>query len=203
MESLQKAREKLHTRQRSSVILLFSIMSRSRLTPILVYNIDLPFTSYSPAAHGHFKTNYISDKGDACMKFFELPVFVGLHAVVRGDEQKYGKTTFSVEPDESQFIRRVEKDIMDQYDRITDLAEPNMNVMNLPFKSVTYENLLKTRVNKTVGQDVNGMMVPAENHIDVLKNKTRLVATLEIHGVYHSPNGKGVISRLHSYVVQP
>jgi hypothetical protein len=178
-------------------------MSRTlpRLSPILPYGLDLPFTAFTAASHGNYKFNYLSERGGAAMKFFEQPIYIHTHGTVRIPKDQYGKVTFSIKEDESAFVRLVEKDIMDNLDRIISMAEPSLNIQLLPFKSATYENLVKLRINKTVGQDKDGALVPNENHEDVLSKGVKVLMTLEIHGLYHSAVSKGVIARVHCYRV--
>lgn len=176
-------------------------MSRTRLAPILPYGLDIPFTAFSSASHGHYKINYLSERGGAAMKFFEQPVYVHTHATVRIPKDQYGKITFSVKEEEASFLRSVEKNIIENLDRIVDMAEPALNVPLLPLKSMLYENLVKLRVNKTVGQDADGKIVDNEQHDTVLAKGVKVLMTLEIHGLYHGATGKGVIARVHCYRV--
>lgn len=176
-------------------------MSRaaSRLAPILPYGLDIPFTSFSAAAHRNYKFNYISDRGSAHMKFFEQPIYTHVHGTVRMPQDTYGKVSFSVLPDEANFLRLVEKDVVENLDRIVDMAEPNLHVSALPMKSITYENLVKLKIAKTVGQDLNGKIVEEEKHAELLVKSTKVLLTVEIHGIYHSDVSKGVIARVHCY----
>lgn len=178
-------------------------MSRtvSRLAPILPYGLDIPFTAFAAASHGNYKFNYISERGGAAMKFFEQPIYIHAHATVRIPKDQYGKVTFSIREDEATFVRSVEKNIMDNLDRIVAMAEPALNVQLLPFKSATYENLIKLRAVNAVGQDKDGALVANEKHDEVLSKGVKVLMTLEIHGLYHSAVGKGVISRVHCYRV--
>lgn len=178
-------------------------MSRTvaRLSPILPYGLDLPLTAFSASNHGNYKFNYISDRGGASMKFFEQPIYIHTHGTVRFPKDQWGKTTFSILEDESAFVRSVEADIMSSLDRIVGMAEPALGVELLPFKSITYENLVKLRINKTVGQDLEGKLVENEKHGEVLAKGVKVLMTLEIHGLYHSAAGKGVIARVHCYKV--
>lgn len=178
-------------------------MSRSvsRMTPILPYGLDLPFTAFSKDAHAQYKFNYVSERGGAAMKFLEKPVYIHTHATVRIPKDQYEKVTFSVTEEESSFVRLVEKDIMDSLDRIVDMAEPSLNVQLTPFKSATYENLVKVKINKTVGFDKNNVAIPSEKHQDVLVKGVKVLMTMEIHGLYHSSASKGVIARVHGYRV--
>jgi len=175
--------------------------SLSRLTPILPYGLDLPFSAFSKDAHAHYKFNYVSDRGGASMKFFEKPVYIHTHAIVRMPKDTYGKVTFSVMEEESAFVRVVENDMMTNLDRIVDMAEPLLNVSNLPFKSATYENLVKVKINKTVGFDKQNVAVPNDKHEEVLVKGVKVLMTMEIHGFYHSGVSKGVIARVHGYRV--
>lgn len=172
-----------------------------RLAPILPYGLDVPFTTYSAANHANYKFNYISDRGGASMKFFEKPIYTHVHGVVRMPKDQWGKLSFSVLPDESDFLRRVETDIWESLDRILDMAEPAMLIKALPLKSLTYENLVKLRINKTVGQDVEGVLVDNEKHEEVLAKGVKVLMTVEMHGLYHSTTGKGVMARVHCYRV--
>jgi hypothetical protein len=169
--------------------------------PILSYGLDLPLSAFTAASHGNYKLGYLADRGGASMKFFEQPIYVHAHGVVRFPKDQYGKVTLSVLPEESEFFRRVESDIMENLDRITDLAEPHLNVSSLPRKSITYENLLKLRINKMIGQDVEGKLVDFEKHEEVLTKGTKVLMTVEVQGLYHSTTGKGVMARIHSYRV--
>ena len=172
-----------------------------RLAPILPYGLDLPFTAFTAASHGNYKINYLSDRGGAAMKFFEQPIYVHAHATVRIPKDQYGKITFSVKDEESAFLRVVETDIITNLDRIVSMAEPHLGVESLPLKSMMYENLVKLRVNKTVGQDAEGKIVDNEQHEVVLAKGVKVLMTLEIHGLYHGSSGKGVIARVHCYRV--
>lgn len=176
-------------------------MSRTipRIAPIVPYGLDVPFASFCAAAHGNYKFNYVTDRGNASMKFFEHPVYIHAHGVVRIPKDQYGKTVVSILPDEASFVRSVETDIMQQLERIIAMAEPGVNIGALPLKSITYENLVKVRVNKTVGQDLEGKLVDNEKHEDVLQKGVKLLMTLEINGLYHSDVSRGVIARVHCY----
>jgi hypothetical protein len=178
-------------------------MSRtiSRLSPITPYGLDVPFTGFSAAAHANYKFNYISDRGTASMKFFDHPVYIHTHGVVRMPKDAYGKTVFSINPEEASFVRTVETDIMQQLERVIGMAEPGVNITSLPLKSITYENLVKLRINKTVGQDLEGKLVEHEKHAEVLEKGVKVLMTLEIHGLYHSDVSRGVIARVHCYRV--
>jgi len=178
-------------------------MSRTvpRIAPIVSYGLDIPYTSFSAAAHGNYKFNYVSDRGLASMKFFDHPVYVHAHGVVRIPKDQYGKTVFSINSDEASFVRTVEADIMQQLERIIGMAEPGVNITSLPLKSITYENLVKLRINKTVGQSVDGKIVEFEKHEEVLQKGVKVLMTLEIHGLYHSDVSRGVIARVHCYRV--
>ena len=172
-----------------------------RMAPILPYGLDLPFTAFSSAKHGNYKFNYLSDRGGASMKFFEQPIYIHAHGTVRIPKDQWGKTTFSVLEEESVFVRSVESDIMSNLDRIVGMAEPALGVELLQMKSLTYENLVKLRTNKTVGQDLEGKIVENEKHEEVLAKGVKVLMTMEIHGLYHSSSGKGVIGRVHCYRV--
>jgi hypothetical protein len=161
----------------------------------------MPVTAFSAAAHGNYKFSYVADRGNVAMKFFEQPVYTHAHAIVRIPKDAYGKTSFSILPEESDFIRSVETDIFENLDRIIDMAEPNLNVALQPKKSITYENLIKLRMNKTVGQDLEGKIVEHDKHEEVLTKGVKVLMTVEVHGVYHSSAGKGVIARVHCYRV--
>lgn len=178
-------------------------MSRTvpRLAPIVPYGLDVPFTNFSAANHGNYKFNYISDRGAASMKFFDHPIYIHTHGVVRVPKDQYGKTVFSVLAEESAFVRTVETDIMQQLERIVTMSEPNSMMSSLPLKSITYENLVKLRINKTVGQDLEGKLVEHEKHAEVLQKGVKLLMTVEIHGFYHSDVSRGVIGRVHCYRV--
>jgi len=93
----------------------------------------------------------------------------------------------------------VEQTIMETMDRLITLAEPAVNITTVPLKSITYENLLKAKLNKTVGLKQDSSVVPFDEHSSVLTNRTKVTMTLEINGMYHSDKGKGVIARIHSY----
>lgn len=173
----------------------------ARLQPILPYGLDIPFTQFGAGSHANYKFRYLSERNGASMKFFEQPIYTHLHAVVRVTKDQYGKITFSVNPDEADFIRQVERDVSSNLDRIIDMAEPTLNILAVPPKSMTYENLVKVRLNKTVGQGLDGKLIPDGEHEVVLEKGVKVLMTLEIHGYYHSANGKGVLSRIHCYQV--
>lgn len=181
--------------------LRMSRIAPTRLAPILSYGLDIPITQFSPAAHSYFKFNYVSDKAGLSMKFFEKPVYIHAHGIVRKTKDQYGKVTFSVLDHESAFVRQVEKTVLDTLDNIVNLAEPALQVLTSPAKSMTYENLLKLKVNKTVGQDESGRIVEFDEHEAILARDTKVLMTLEVHGAYHGVNGKGVIARIHCYRV--
>lgn len=173
--------------------------SVSRLAPILLYGLDIPFAAFNATQHGGFKIGYLSDRDGTSFKFFDQPVYVACHGVVRGDLPSYGKYTFSVLPEEAAFVRQVEQTIMSTMDRLVSLAEPSSSITTVPLKSMTYENLIKVKLNKTVGLRQDGTVVPFDEHGSMLMNKTAVTMTLEINGMYHSDKGKGVIARIHSY----
>lgn len=176
-------------------------MSRTipRIAPIVPYGLDVPFASFCSAAHGNFKFNYVTDRGNASMKFFDHPVYIHSHGIVRIPKDQYGKTVFSILADEASFVRTVETDIMQQLEHIIAMAEPGVNISSLPMKSITYENLVKLRMNKTVGQDLEGKLVDQDKHGDVLQKGAKVLMTLEINGLYHSDVSRGVIARVHCY----
>lgn len=178
-------------------------MSRTvaRTLPIMPYGLDVPFTTFSKAAHDNYMFDYSAQYGQSALKFFKTPVYVHTHATVRKPVNQWGKITFSILPDEADFIRSVESDVFTTLDRIVGMAEPGLSVDTLPFKSVTYENLVQLKVAKSVGQDKDGLLVHADKHETVLVQGVKVLMTLEIYGLYHSPTGKGVISRIHCYRV--
>lgn len=176
-------------------------MSRTvaRISPIVPYGLDLPFTAFNAGVHANYKFSYLSDRAGVAMKFFEMPIYTHTHAIVRIPKDQYGKISFSVNPDEAAFIRTVEKDVMDSLDRIVGMAEPSLNVSLLPTKSVTYENLMKLRLNKTIGQDLEGKLIPVDRHEDLLTRGVKVLMTVEVYGLYHSTTAKGVLARVHCY----
>lgn len=176
--------------------------SIARTSPILLYGLDLPYTAFHPAQHGQFKIGYMADRDGVSFKFFDQPVYFACHGVVRGDLPSYGKYTFSLLPDEAVFVRQVEQSVMDTLSRIILLAEPTIPIENAPLKSITYENLIKLKLNKTVGLRQDGSMIPFDEHSSVLTNRTKVTMTVEINGMYHSDKSKGVIARVHSYKLE-
>lgn len=176
--------------------------SVSRLAPILLYGLDIPYTTFHPAQHGYFKLGYVADRNNISFKFFEQPVYIACHGVVRGDLPSYDKYTFSILPDESAFVRQVEQTVMESLSRVILLAEPLSGIENAPFKSITYENLIKVKLGKTVGMRQDGSVIAFDEHAGALANRTKVTMTLEVNGMYHSEKGKGVLARLHSYKLE-
>lgn len=173
----------------------------SRLAPILLYGLDIPFVRFTAAAHGNYKFNYITDRNDVHFKFFEQPIFIQAHAIVRIPKDRYGKMVVSILDDESAFIRTVESNVLANVERVITMAEPLCGIEQATLKSVLYENLLKVKIGKTVGQDVNGSLIPFEEHEKVLVKGVKVLMTVEVNGMYHSPVSKGVTVRIHSYRV--
>lgn len=170
--------------------------------PIMLYGLDMPFTAFQALTHGNFKIGYVTDRGTASFKFFDSPVYVACHGVVRGDDAKYDKYTFSVLPEEATFIRSVEMTVQDTFARLIQLAEPAVEFEKLEWKSITYENLLRLKLNKTVGLAQDGTVLDVTQHAEVLRNKTKVTMTVEIYGLYHTEKAKGVIARVHSYKLE-
>jgi len=182
---------------------LFHFLNMSKvspsMTPILLYGLDLPYTSFSPSAHRNFMLKQLSSQNGTEFKFIDAPVFIHTHAVVRKGKDQYGKYCFGIMPDESEFVRVVETSVLDNLDGVIAVAEPTLNVPNLPRKSLTYENLLNLKITRTVGQNLEGNIVAYEEHDDVLKVGQKLLMTVEIHGLYHSSQWKGALARIKSY----
>lgn len=173
--------------------------SLTRAAPIMVYGLDTPFTAFGALQHHNFMFDYTSQVGDASLKFFKHPIYVLTHAIVRRTENQWGKHTFSVLPEESDFFKQVETSIMSTLDRVIGMAEPTLYVDKLRLKSMMYENLVQLRCNKAVGQNKDGNMV--DDAAAVLISGTKVLMTVEVYGVYHSPQGKGVLPRIQSFRV--
>lgn len=168
-----------------------------RPSPLLLYGLDVPFTSFAAVHHNNYQFTDVTKKNNVSMMFFDKPVYMQTHAVVRIPKDKYGKTAFSVYEDESKFIRVVENDVVAHLDRLVMIAEPSIQAASLPLKSVTYENLVKLRARKCVGMTLMGSLV--EDHDATLTKGVMALVTIEVYGVYYSQSGKGVLTRIQSY----
>lgn len=169
--------------------------------PIMLYGLDKPFALFSAAIHGNFKLGYLANRDTTDFKFFVDPIYVHCHGVVRR-EPKWGKYTFSIEPEESDFIRQVESTVMQTYARIIELAEPSSKFSTLTLKPSTYENLLQVKMSSELkAVDAHGASMDQEEALQRLSAGTRVRLTLQISGLYHNDKSKGLMMKVHSYVL--
>lgn len=166
--------------------------------PIEVWGLDKPYTQFAARQLIHLKD--VRDMGNGVsMKFFEEPIYMQIHGVVRSDGPKYGKHTISVEQDEIAFFRHVEREVMDIYDNLTSRVEPHAYSPDAKLSSPYYESLLKAKIAQTTGFDKEGNVII--DHTSALTKGTRIRGTFVITGCFHSPTHKGLVTKLHSYML--
>jgi hypothetical protein len=166
--------------------------------PIEVWGLDKPYTQFHAQTLVRLKD--VRDMGNGVsIKFFEEPIYMQIHGVVRSDVAKYGKYTIGIEPDEIAFFRHVERDVMQIYDSLTSRVEPNSFNPDALLSSPAYESLIKAKLSKTAGFDKDGNAI--FNHDGALVKGAHIRGTFVITGCFHSPTHKGLVTKLHSYML--
>ena len=167
---------------------------------MILYNLDEPMNVESvrvPAVKD------MKDVKGTIMKFFDQPIYILLHAVVRKDDLTFSKVLTSIEKAEMEFFRAVEKKIMDHYDALLSRSDPSIDLTHSIFSSATYQDtLFRAKITSATlpAVSVDGVQTMVYTN-DELKTGAKVLMTYAITGVHHSSKFHGLIGHVQSYVV--